>query len=104
MSRPALPRPSARGASRGAGPSRAWPRDSARTADPRATMLDARSTRNLNPPRLALAEVLAGCRGLPADELLTRLRADQSERWRAGAGVPAEEYLAACPELAGRAE
>src|SRR5262249_52780832 len=53
---------------------------------------------NPRPPRPALAEFLAGCRHLRDGELLERLRADQSERWRAGVGVLAEEYLAACPE------
>jgi WD40 repeat protein len=51
-----------------------------------------------------LSTLRAGLAGLTPDDLVAALRADQSTRWRAGDPVPAEAYLAAFPELAGRDE
>ena len=57
------------------------------------------------PPLLApLAEVLARLRAEPPGDLVAAVRADQSRRWRGGAGVPVEAYLEALPGLAGRGE
>src|SRR5262245_5632995 len=50
------------------------------------------------------AAFLAAAGPLPPRQLGDLLRADQEARWRGGARVPAEAYLAAFPELGGSPE
>ncbi|MFO0844296.1 MAG: serine/threonine-protein kinase [Gemmataceae bacterium] len=57
-----------------------------------------------DPPDVALRGLAERLAGHAAAALIDPLRADQVARWRAGAGPPAEDYLAAFPALRGRTE
>src|SRR5262245_17759900 len=52
----------------------------------------------------ALRDLAGRLAGHDAASLIDPLRADQAARWRAGAGLLAEDYLAAFPALRGRTE
>lgn len=58
------------------------------------------STNTQNGPSGSVSGLPGRLGRLSGDDLVSALRADQSGRWRAGHGVPAEAYLAAFPEVA----
>jgi hypothetical protein len=66
-------------------------------------MADPQETVAAGPPA-ALRQLAERLVGHDAASLIDPLRADQSERWRAGSGLRAEDYLAVFPTLLERTE
>src|SRR5262245_61994648 len=67
-------------------------------------MADPRETVAVCPADATLGELVARLAGHDLAALIDALRADQAARWRAGAGLRAEDYLAAFPALRQRTE